>query len=84
VGEWLVLTIPELPAPGRDWVRAVQVDPNGDIPVPYIGPAHVAGLTLGPAERAVADTWWGRVTAFSRIYPSLRRVDTRPTPLPGC
>src|SRR5690349_7047442 len=70
VGEWLVLTIPGPLEPNRDWVKALQVDSNGDIPLPYVGgTAHVAGLTLGAAERAVADAWWGQVSVFSRIYP---------------
>ena len=76
VGEWLVLNFPDLKAPGQEWVRAVQVGADGQIPVPYFGRVVAAGLTLDQ----VVDSIRKEFSAASCAKPiiELRRSGTRP------
>jgi protein involved in polysaccharide export with SLBB domain len=76
VGEWLVLTLPELTAPGQEWVRAVQVGADGRIPVPYCGRVAAAALTLDQVVDSISKQFSACTSAKPII--ELRRSGTRP------
>ena len=54
-GDLLILTVPDLVAPGAEYIKPLRVDPAGAVALPVVKePLKVQGLTLAEVETAAA------------------------------